>query len=116
MKKINSIILILLLVTLMFSGCAELVRSETTTVEAVVTDTYHRNAWMQPIRAGKVTTFVRHPAKNCVVVEYEEVTLTINDIDMYEQYKDKIGTTIQCELIVDYYDDGTCKRHLKFGD
>ena len=116
MKKINSIILILLIVTLMFSGCAELVRSETMTVDAVVTDTYHRNAWMQPIRAGKVTTFVRHPAKNCVVVEYEEVTLTINDKDVYDQYKNNIGAIVQCELVMDYYDDGTCKRYLKFGD
>lgn len=116
MKKVNSIILILLIITLMFSGCAKLVHSETTVVEAEVVATYHKNAWMQPIKSGKTFTFIHHPEQNCVVVEYDGVRLTIDDIGVYQQYKDAIGQTIQCKMVTDYYDDNTCKRHLKFGD
>lgn len=115
MKKRTSII-ILLIIALMLSGCAQLIRSEAMTVDAVVVDTYYHSAWMQPIIVGKTTTFMYHPAKNCVVVEYEGTTLTINNRDVYTKYQNQIGAVIQCKLLTDYYDDGTYKQYLKFGD
>ena len=116
MQKIITLTLVLFIIILTFAGCAKLIRSDETIVDATIVDTYHKNAWIQPMRVGKVTTFINHPAKHCVVVEYDGIKLTINDREIYQQYKDQIGQTIKCKLITDYYDDNTCKQYLKFGD
>lgn len=112
MKKIISLALIVIIL-LYCVGCAELVDTKTQEVEATVTDIYHRGAWTQMVWTGKVMIPIAHPAKYEVTFTYENVTLTVDDEDLYDYYKDKIGETIKCILITEYYDDGSAHQTLK---
>jgi hypothetical protein len=111
MKKILSIMMIICLVSLLV-GCAKLVSTEYENVEVNVVDIHHSAMWLQPIRAGKVTTFVTHPAEYEVIVEYNGVSYTIDDEDTYNRYKDKIGQTTVGTLEIHTYDDGTVKHDI----
>ena len=112
MKKI--IILALIAVMLFcFAGCAKLISTETQEVEATVTDVYYQGAWVQMIPTGKTVIPISHPAQHKVTFTYENVTLTVNDKELYDRYKDNIGATVKCDLIIEYYDDGSTWRKLE---
>lgn len=112
MKRLISIILIITTL-LCLTSCAELINTETQEVDATVVSVYHKNAWVQPVWTGKVMIMVSHPAKNEVTFQYENVTLTVNSQSLYNHYKDKIGATVKCDLITEYYDDGSTRQTLK---
>ena len=109
MKKTKIKIICLLLLSLIFFivGCATLIKTETVDVEAVVVDSWYQIGYSVPVRVGNTTTYVRHPAKYIVVVEYEDLDLTINNEELYQQYKNRIGDTITCTMVIQYYDDGS---------
>ena len=112
MKRI--IILALIAVILLcFTGCAKLINTETQEVEATITDVYHRGAWVQMISSGKTMIPISHPAKYEVTFTYEDVTLTVDDKELYDYYKGKIGATVKCDLITKYYDNGAVHKTLK---
>ena len=114
MKLINRIFALLLLAVLIFSlvGCAKCISTEYENVEVTVVDKYHRGMWIQPIRAGKVTTMITHPAVWRIAVEYNGVEYTISGRDTYNRYEDKIGQTAIGELEIKTYDDGTVKYDI----
>lgn len=114
MKLKNRIFTLLLLLVMIFSlvGCAKCISTEYESVEVVIVDKYHRGMWMQPIRAGKVTTFITHPAVWRITVEYNGVKYYVNGNDTYNKYKDKIGQTTIGELEIKIYDDDTVKYNI----
>ena len=111
MKKIISI---LATVCLMFSlvGCAKVINTEYQEVEVKVVDSYHRAMWIQPVRAGKVTTYVTHPAVYKITVEYNGVEYSVSGSDTYNKYKNCIGSTTTGTLEINTYDDGTIKYDI----
>ena len=119
MKKTLYIIIlsIFLLLSLLgiiscLAGCAECISTEYENVEVKIVDKYHRPMWMQPIRSGKVTTFITHPAVWRITVEYEGVEYSINGNNTYNKYKDKIGETTVGTLEIKTYDNGTVKYDI----
>jgi hypothetical protein len=112
MKKIISIALIAILL-LCLSSCAELINTETQEVDATITDVYFKSAWVQPISTGKTMMMVTHPAQYKVTFEYEGVTLTVNNKKLYDFCKENMDCTVKCNLIIEYYDDGTVRKTLK---
>ena len=111
MKKILSIMMIICL-TITLVGCAKLVNTNHESVEVSIVDIHHRAAWLQPMRCGKVTTFITHPARYETIVEYKGIEYTINDSATYNKYKDKIGQTTIGTLEIRTYDDGTVKYDI----
>ena len=114
MKIGISFILILVgIILLTLVGCAKVTNTETTVVDGTVIGTQHISARMTPVKVGKVITFVRHPAKNYVDIQYNDITISVNDSELYDYYNDHIGETIECNLITDYYDNGKTKTRLE---
>lgn len=105
MKKI----LILLLITttlLCLSSCATLISEEIIEVEAVITDVDR-----DPTR---LIGNVRHPADYDIYFEYDGVSGSWDvNRTTYNMYKDRIGETIKCNLIIRTYDDGTIRKILE---
>lgn len=110
MKKYLTIMLLSL--TLLLTGCAELVSTETREVDVIVIDSYHRNMWLQPIHAGKVTTWVTHPEINRITVLYNDIQYNIEGSDIYDQFKDDIGETVTGVLEIRTYDDGSTQSDI----
>ena len=112
-KFITLLLLVSILITCL-PGCAKVVKTETTVVEATVIDTHYRGMWLQPVICGKVTTFITHPAKHNVKLQYKDYETTVNNKDLYDQYKDNIGAIVECNLVTTYYDDGTSETKLEW--
>ena len=111
MKKTVSVIIIALIFC--FAGCAKITNIETQGVFATVTDVSYRGAWVQMIPTGKTVIPICHSAKYEVTFTYEDVTLTVDDKELYDCYKGKIGTTVKCDLVTEHYDNDSVKRTLK---
>ena len=110
MKKISLVMIMCLIISL--TGCAKVINTEYKNVEVHIVDKYYRGMWMQPVRSGKITTFVTHPAVYNITVEYNNAEYTINDSNIYDRYKDKIGHTTVGTLETRTYDDGTVKYNI----
>lgn len=110
MKRVLIIMLIAVLVVL--TGCAKVINTEYKEVDVKITDTYHRAAYVTPIRAGKVSSVVTHPAVYRTYVEYEGVEYTLSGSGIYGKYKNKIGQTIKGKLKIDTYDDNTIRYDI----
>lgn len=98
----------------MFSlvGCAKLISTEYENVEVNIVDEYHRGGYVTPIRVGKVTTTVIHPAVYKIMVEYKGIEYTISGSDTYNKYKEKVGQTTTGTLEIRTYDDGSVKYNI----
>lgn len=102
MKRV--ILLVLVLMCVILTGCQKVEREERTVVIATVTDQSHMLAYttMMPIRNGKITTYIPqyHPATYYVTVSYEGVKQTFNNQELYESVE--VGDTLQVILYHGY--------------
>ena len=114
MIKIKKFITIMTIVFLIFSlgGCAKLINTEYKNVEVNIVDEYHRGRYVTPMRIGKVTTTVTHPAIYEITVEYKGIKYTISGSDTYNKYKEKVGQTTTGILEIRTYDDGSVKYDI----
>lgn len=114
MKTKNRILAIFLVIVVLFglAGCTECISTEYEDVEVTVVDKYHCGMWMQPVRCGKTTTYITHPAVYQITVEYDGIQYTISGSDTYRKYKDKINQTTTGKLEIRTYDDGTVKYDI----
>lgn len=68
--------------------------------------------YMTPIRAGKVTTVVTHPAVYRITVEYNSVEYDIRGSNTYNKYKDMVGQNTIAVLEITTYDNGEIKEEI----
>lgn len=114
MLKFRGIVLafLLLIATLSFAGCKECIGIERVDVKVVVVDAYHRAAYVTPVRCGKSTMFVSHPAVYKITVRYNGTKYVIPGRETYQKYKNKIGKTVTGQLEIATYDDGTTTERV----
>lgn len=102
MKRV--ILLFLVLICVLLTGCQKVEREERTVVTATVTNRNHAISYttMMPIRNGKITTYIPqyHPATYHVTVSYEGVKQTFNNQELYESVE--VGDTLQVILYHGY--------------
>lgn len=110
------ICLLLLVVVLLLSGCAfpKEVKRETENIVGVVVDTNFTPSRIIPMYCGKITTFIRQPARYNVYVEYNGMKEIFNDSFLYDNYK--AGDNIDLVLITIYYDNGDIEYILERSD
>lgn len=113
-RKFIILLLLVLILTTCLPGCAKVVRTETKVVEATVVDTHHKSAWTQLVWNGKFYTHIYHSAQYKVTLQYEDYEITVDDDNLYHKYKDNIGSTVECNLVTTYYDNGTSKTKLEW--
>lgn len=94
------------------AGCKEVVNTKSITVEATVTDKYHRGMWIQPVYTGKVTTMITHPAVWRTTFHYQGYEVVVSGSEVYGQYE--VGDTAECELVTYYYDDSSIEIKLEY--
>ena len=105
MKK-KIMMLLVMVCTLLFAGCAKIIETRTEKVEVLIIDEYHKSAWVQPIKVGKATTTIAHSSQNKITVEYNGTEYTVDDKEVYCNYKEKVGETATGIFEVRYYDNG----------
>lgn len=78
------------------TGCAEIEYNREQVTGTVVYKDYD-SSWMQPVSAGKVTTFIHHPASYDITVNYEGVETTFDDKALFDSVE--IGDTLIVNLV-----------------
>lgn len=111
----TKICLLLLVVALLISGCTitKEVSRETTMVDAIVTGVDYDPPRTTYVLVGKVMVPQCHPADYDIFVEYNGTTATIDSKDLYLYYENRIGETIQMELITITYENGEVRYKLE---
>ena len=109
MNKLKKIIVFLFVVVLSFNmiGCAKIISTKEFTTNVEIVDIDYKAMYMQPIKAGSVTTYVTHPAKYYTYIKYGEEELKINNSKYYQYAKNHIGEIISATLKETEYDDGS---------
>ena len=97
-NKVIIIIASLLVILYTFTGCSELVSKEETVVDVKIIDTYKRASYTTPLKVGKVTSIITHPAVYKVYVDYDGTKFTLTGKDVYEKYENKVGQTVKGTL------------------
>lgn len=110
----RKLLLFLLMVTMLFSinGCAKCVSTLQMNVRVTVVDEYYKGSYVTPIIAGKVTTMVVHPAVYKITVKYDDNEYAFTDSNTYNEYKDKVGQTVNATLEIKTYDDGSVRYDI----
>ena len=112
LKSIIFIILFLVVLVFNFTSCLKCISTEYKNIEVTIVDKHHRGMWMQPIRSGKVTTYITHPSVWKIAVRYNGIEYTIDDVQTYNKYADKIGQTAIGKLEIKTYADGGVKYNI----
>ena len=94
-----------ILIPLLIFSLPEVVSEEKVEVTAVITDTYHSFPMGGP--------HVYKPADYDIYFEYDDIkgSWDVNS-EVYYEYKDKIGESIECYLITLIYENGKVERKL----
>ncbi len=111
------ILLVVIIMCVVLTGCQTVEKEEKIDVIATVTDMQYRSSYQTtiPIYNGKTTTFISqtHPARYLVTISYEDVSETFNNRNLYENVKE--GDTIQMVLYRGYdKDNNLIKQALQF--
>lgn len=109
-KSIKALVIICLIILL--SGCTKCINTSYKNVKVKIADEYYRKAYYFPAFTGKVMMMVHRPAAYRITIEYNGTKYTINDRDIYEKYKDKIGENAIGVLEIREYDNGTTKYNI----
>lgn len=105
MKKVLCMLFAVIL-ALTLIGCAKVIKTETKVVEAIIVEV-DRDPMMT---TGKVIK----PADYDILLKYEDIEDWIDvSRSEYNKYKDLVGTTIEVNLVISYYDDDTTQKCLK---
>ena len=111
-----SLAIIVMIVTLLFflAGCKKVTNTYELRADAIIEDTYHKNAWTQfhYSASTKSMTTIHHPERNEVSIRYNGEVYTLNNENTYEYCKDKIGQSVPCILEVKEYNDGSLKQEI----
>lgn len=114
---VKKFMIVTLLCTLLFImvGCAKLISSEEFVDTVTIVDVNYSPSWVQPMKVGKTTTSITHPASYDVKIAYGEnnqFSTTVDDSNLYKKCKDKVGETLNAKFVKNTYEDGTIK--IKF--
>lgn len=104
----RKLLLFLLMVSMIFSinGCAKCVSTMQMNVRVTVVDEYYKSSYLSPVVIGKFITTIRHPDVYKITVKYNDNEYTFTDSNTYNEYKDKVGQTVNATLEIRTYDDG----------
>ena len=107
-------LLILIAVVVSLTGCAKLIDTQEEVVEATIVNTRSYAGYYSYIKSGNSTIMQWHPARYYTILEYNGISTDIFGSDLYSICHGKNGTTIQCILITESYDDGSVKQFLEW--
>lgn len=115
-----SIIISIVIFITIFSVCTIItthmmvVDEKTKTVEAVITDASRHGGNTSLIYTGRILVPVRHREWYEIIVSYnnKKYSVTSDDEDAYDEYRDKIGETVSAELVTKKRKDGSVTTEI----
>lgn len=112
MKKIISCLILSLFIGVMITGCKTCISSETFKDEAVIAKTDYTPSSIVSVPVGKIISPIIHPASYDVTLSYNGIEYQFDNSDLYNYCKDHEGESIQVDISIDKFDDGTTRTDI----
>ena len=108
-KRIFTYIVSLMLL-LILTSCAKVVRVEDTPIQVKVIDANYSSSYTRvtPIIVNNNVIMCNHiiPESYKIAIEYEGQTYHYTDENAYHKYSDKVGEYVDATLLTKFYDNG----------
>lgn len=108
-KKYFAIMLVVVTILVMFTGCAKVVSTEEYKATVTVVDVHYTPVRIYPVKVGKVNMMQTIPADYDVTVEYNGVEYDLDSASAYNIAKENVGKIVMANIKKTRYDDGTVK-------
>jgi outer membrane biogenesis lipoprotein LolB len=115
-RKIKGLIIGSLVLSFLLSGCSKVTNTETKNIKATILKTDYESSYTTTtyMMSGNsmipITTC--YPEEYNISLEYDGQEYEIDDEQYYNQYKDKQGKEVDCQLEIKRYDDGTDSKNI----
>ena len=108
-KRSFMLVLVVIVMVTVFTGCAKVVSEETFTSSVIIVDVDYDPAITIPMKSGNVTIMQTRPADYDVTVEYAGVEYNVDGASDYRLAKDNVGSSMLAKIVKTRYEDGTVK-------
>ena len=98
----KNILISLIIFIILLTGCSKIIETEKQDIKVEIINTNYSPMWTQMV--GE--TFITYPSKYEVTVKYKGKEYTVDNEEVYQKYKDKIGEIVDAELTTNIYDTG----------
>ena len=112
MKKIISCLILSLFIGVMITGCKTCISSEAIEDEAVIVKTDYTPSTIVCVPVGKIISPIIYPASYDVTLSYNGIEYQFDNSDLYNYCKDHEGESIQVDISIDKFDDGTTRTDI----
>jgi hypothetical protein len=91
--------------SLVLTGCTQVISKETTKVKGTVKSVNYDPAWEQVLNIGDTSTVITHPADYDTYIIYNDKNYCLDNADIYNYCADKVGEEVEIEISTIYYSD-----------
>lgn len=112
MKKVTTILILLLISAFMLTGCAKCIDKKEESVKVKIVNEYYKPEEQRiTTMSGKIRIYTSH-AVYAITVDYDGIEYSLTDEDTYRKYHGRIGETVQATLCTKTYDNDEVKRYI----
>lgn len=113
MKKVTTILILLLISAFMLTGCAKCIDKKEESVKVKIVNEYYKPKETRFIGIiNHVPQFRTDYAEYEITVDYNGVEYSLSDESTYRKYHGRIGQTVSAVLITKTYDNGNVKQYI----
>ena len=113
MKKVTTILILLLISVFMLTGCAKCIDKKEESVKVKIVNEHYKP---EEIRftgiINHVPQFWTDDAEYEITVDYNGTEYSLSDESTYRKYHGRIGQTVSAVLITKTYDNGKVKQWI----
>ena len=113
MKKVTTILILLLISAFMLTGCAKCIDKKEESVKVTIVNEYYKPEETRFTgMINHVPQFWTDDAEYEITVDYNGTEYSISDESTYRKYHGRIGQTVPAVLVTKTYDNGDVKQYI----
>lgn len=113
MKKVTTILILLLISAFMLTGCAKCIDKKEESIKVKIVNEYYKPEEIHYSGViNHVPQFYTDYAEYEITVDYKGTEYSIDDESTYRKYHGRVGQTISAVLITKTYDNGKVKQYI----
>lgn len=113
MKKVTTILILLLISAFMLTGCAKCIDKKEESVKVRIVNEYYKPKETRFTgMVNNVPQFRTDYAEYEITVNYNDTEYSLDDEYTYRRYHGRIGQTVSAVLITKTYDNGKVKQYI----
>ena len=113
MKKVTTILILLLISAFMLTGCAKCIDKKEESVKVKIVNEYYKPKETRFTgMVNNVPQFRTDYAEYEITVDYNGTEYSLSDESTYRKYHVRVGQTVSAVLVTKTYDDGKVKQYI----